>query len=64
MKKAAALLAMPSSSPRGEGATTCCTTLGAAASSVTPAHTGMSAGPGNSTRHLTATEVVHQKFER
>lgn len=47
MKKDNPLFAMPSSKPRAEGLIICCIMLGAADSSVSPAHTGMSRDPLN-----------------
>lgn len=64
MKKARLLLAMPSRRPLGEGSRICCTMLDSAASTVMPAHTGIIRCPLNSCRHLMATDVTHQKFDR
>lgn len=62
MKNASALLAMASSSPRGEGLATCCSIDGSAANRVRASASRMSAAWLSSAFHLTATEVVHQKL--
>jgi hypothetical protein len=64
MKKANALLAIASSSPTGDGASICCTMLGAAASSVRPAHRRTSSGAASRDFHLTATDVAHHQLAR
>lgn len=64
MKKAKPLFAMASSRPCGDGARICCAMLGAAASSVSTAHTRASNGPDARDFHLTSTEVTHHQFPR
>lgn len=64
MKKADALLAMHSSSPRGVGARICCAIAGAAAASVRPAHSRISSSLLSSAFHLMTTELVHHTLAR
>lgn len=55
---------MPSNKPCSDGAAICCTMLGSVKSTVSPAHAGIREEVLNSCFHLTATEVVHQTFDR